>query len=172
MHLVFYAVVVHIYITLLRIWCENKHAINKYVSLNDTDSLLHDCSKSIANALELLQSCTKSSIWNRHSHLLMFSYLAWICVLMLSNSDSGTQNSVLIRGVCWWWKCRTVSSIPQHRDKGYRPPSGRMGACKCPGQLTWARSHHDYRYHIGRNHLKEQRSSERHRLYIDPTRKR
>ena len=31
------------------------------------DSLLQDCSNSIANALELLQSCAKLSIWCRGS---------------------------------------------------------------------------------------------------------
>ena len=30
---------------------------------HDIDGLVQDCSNSIANALELLQSCTKPSIW-------------------------------------------------------------------------------------------------------------
>ena len=34
-----------------------------------TDGLVQDCSKSIANALELLQSCTKPSIQGFHIHL-------------------------------------------------------------------------------------------------------
>ena len=29
----------------------------------DVDGLVQDCSNSIANALELLQSCTKTSMW-------------------------------------------------------------------------------------------------------------
>ena len=33
------------------------------LNLNDIDGLVQDCSNSIANALELLQSCTKPSIW-------------------------------------------------------------------------------------------------------------
>ena len=36
------------------------------------DGLVHDCSNSIANTLELLQSCTKPSLW-----VLNIWYLDW-----------------------------------------------------------------------------------------------
>ena len=35
----------------------------RYVLITHVDGLVHDCCNSIANALELLQSCTKPSIW-------------------------------------------------------------------------------------------------------------
>ena len=36
---------------------------SKSAIYSDFDGLKQDCSNSIANALELLQSCTKPSIW-------------------------------------------------------------------------------------------------------------
>ena len=37
---------------------------------NDICGKAQDCSNPIANALELLQSCTKPSIWSRLSYIL------------------------------------------------------------------------------------------------------
>ena len=39
-----------------------------FLTISDIDGLVQDYSKSIANALELLQSCTKSSIWFCRPH--------------------------------------------------------------------------------------------------------
>ena len=38
---------------------------------HDLDSLVQDCSKSSALAVELLQYCTKPSVWSQHSTLLL-----------------------------------------------------------------------------------------------------
>ena len=38
-------------------------ALASKIELNHIDGLVQDCSNSIANALELLQSCTKPSIY-------------------------------------------------------------------------------------------------------------
>ena len=46
------------------------------LSINDMDGLVQDCSNSIANTLELLQSCTKPST-------LCFRYPCCFCVLFL-----------------------------------------------------------------------------------------
>ena len=57
------------------------------------DGLVQDCSNSIANALELLQFCTKPSIWYSHSVFHMWLQekhdleplpLRWLCCCCLS----------------------------------------------------------------------------------------
>ena len=41
----------------------HKKVMNMHVTVPNTDGLVQDCSNSIANAMELLQSCTKPSIY-------------------------------------------------------------------------------------------------------------
>ena len=41
---------------------------------DDIDGLAQDCSISSADALEILQSCTKSSIWGRDCYLVWVSF--------------------------------------------------------------------------------------------------
>ena len=52
------------------------------------DGLVQDCSNSIANALELLQSCTKPSIW--------YAYVCIICVCVCKWSPPTPGQTVLV----------------------------------------------------------------------------
>ena len=50
--------------------CVYHHVVTKPMCITYIDGLVQDCSNSIADALELLQSCTKSSICNTEELLL------------------------------------------------------------------------------------------------------
>ena len=50
--------------------------------MHDIDGLVHDCSNSIANALDLLQSCTKPSLY------LVRVACAHICQAYLSVTET------------------------------------------------------------------------------------
>ena len=44
-------------------WKKIKQPLKRWLEKNNFDVLVQDCSISIANALEMLQFCTKPSIW-------------------------------------------------------------------------------------------------------------
>ena len=46
----------------------------KFKDVANIDGLVQDCSNSIANALDLLQSCTKPLIWYIGYHILHYKW--------------------------------------------------------------------------------------------------
>ena len=70
------------------------------------DALMQDCSNSTANALELLQSCTKPSIWG-WTKMMVISDSLYIDGLMQDCSNS-TANTLELLQFCtkpsiWGW---------------------------------------------------------------------
>ena len=79
------------------------------------DGLVQDCSNSIANALELLQSCTKLPIclekhaWNEHMTWRFFSMLFWVKYFSMNQLHS--QTDVQEQKVCETWNVKSIFLI-------------------------------------------------------------
>ena len=81
-------------------WKCSRNQSLEYVAKLQINGLVQDCSNSIANALELLQSCTEPSIWYRHhiSHGTLSEDIS--CQAVYSN---------LL--VCPWSSCLTCALL-------------------------------------------------------------
>ena len=57
----------------------HSHQFGNFLWIRLIDGLVQDCNNSIANALELLQSCTNPSIWSCDPFRLQWKLLSWWC---------------------------------------------------------------------------------------------
>ena len=105
----YWAMHIYIYICTLQIVILSFHMfvficipvllINEYFS-----GLLQDCSKSSALAVELLQSCTKPSIWCLYNHMHTCVNVLWLFgfVIVWIISNNNRKLSITIA----YWKCQ------------------------------------------------------------------
>ena len=74
----------------------------KMQHIDQVDGLAQDCSNSIANALELLQSYTKPSRWSMEC----FSHMLWRKIMMLQRGSTAKLIFVNIKHLYHFWQIK------------------------------------------------------------------
>ena len=94
----------YIYVALNHWWCPRF-----WCMWNNFDGFVQDCSISSALALEILQSCTKLSIWPQERLTTAHISIRWWC--------SAYDNAFQVLLWCWWGNARET----QHRRSSLLP---------------------------------------------------
>ena len=77
---------------------DNSYHVIQHITMY-INGLVQDCSISIANALEILQSCTKASIcwsWNGNASILVYGNTILVLFIWVSQAAAGSQGGFIV----------------------------------------------------------------------------